>query len=93
MTVETDMRILIAALLLTAATGLASAAAPAPAPRLFNSDDGAQVQCPQDKVVWLDTRTHLYYNKGTKHYANTAHGGFGCLKDVKAAGNKAGENN
>ena len=78
------------ALGLTLAIGLASAAAPAPASRLFSSEDAAKVQCPMDKVVWLDSRTHLYYRKGTKHYANTANGGFGCLADVKAAGNKAG---
>lgn len=84
------MRMSIAALLLTAATGSVFAD-PAPALRLFNSEDAAQVQCPMDKVVWLDSHAHLYYRKGTKHYANTAHGGFGCLADVKAAGNQAGE--
>jgi hypothetical protein len=56
----------------------------------FNDEVTAQTRCPLDTVVWLDTRTHLYYRKGTKTYANTAHGGFTCLKEVKAAGNKAG---
>jgi len=79
---------LLPALVLTSVLGVAFAAPPAA--RLFNSEDATKVQCPMDKVVWLDTRTHLYYNKGTKHYANTAHGGFGCLAEVKAAGNKAG---
>lgn len=57
----------------------------------FNDEVTAQTRCPLDKVVWLDTRTHLYYRKGTKMYANTAHGGFACLKEVKEAGNKSGE--
>lgn len=56
----------------------------------FNDEVTAQTRCPLDKVIWLDTRTHLYYRKGTKMYANTAHGGFACLKEVKEAGNKAG---
>jgi len=83
------MHKLILALSLAAATGAAFAAAPAPAPT-YNSDDGARVHCPLDKVVWLDTRAHLYYFQKSKHYANTSHGGFACLKDVKEAGNKAG---
>ena len=57
----------------------------------FNDEITAQTRCPLDKVVWLDTRTHLYYHKGTKMYANTAHGGFACMKEVKEAGNKPGE--
>jgi hypothetical protein len=57
----------------------------------FNDEVTAETRCPLDKVVWLDTRTHLYYRKGTKMYANTAHGGFACLKEVKESGNKAGE--
>ena len=56
----------------------------------FNDEVTAQTRCPLDKVVWLDTRAHLYYLKGTKHYANTANGGFACLKEVKEAGNKPG---
>lgn len=58
---------------------------------MFNDELTAQTRCPLDKVVWLNTTTHLYYRKGTKMYANTAHGGFACLKEVKEAGNKAGE--
>jgi hypothetical protein len=57
----------------------------------FNDEVTAQTRCPLDTVVWLDTRTHLYYRKGTKMYANTAHGGFTCLKEVKEAGNKPGK--
>lgn len=56
----------------------------------FNDEVTAQTRCPLDKVVWLDTHSHLYYRKGTKMYANSAHGGFACLKEVKEAGNKQG---
>jgi hypothetical protein len=77
--------------------GLALASAPAfaggsttPATVVtFNDEVTAQTRCPLDTVVWLDTHSHLYYKKHSKMYANTAHGGFACMKEVKEAGNKA----
>ena len=57
---------------------------------LLNDEVSAQTRCPLDKVVWLNTSTHLYYHKGAKLYANTAHGGFACMKEAKEAGNKPG---
>lgn len=57
----------------------------------FNDETAAQARCPLDKVVWLDTRTHLYWPKRSKMYANTANGGFACLKEVRDAGDKPGE--
>ena len=56
----------------------------------FNAELTAQTRCPLDTVVWLNTRTHLYYKKHSKMYANTAQGGFACLKEVREAGNKPG---
>ncbi|HSN18932.1 MAG TPA: hypothetical protein VLV87_12085 [Gammaproteobacteria bacterium] len=70
---------------------LSPAFAAAPAPILFNDELTAQTRCPLDTVVWLDTHNHHYYFKRSKMYANTAQGGFGCLKEVKEAGNKPGE--
>jgi hypothetical protein len=83
------MKTLIPALLLVLAFGAASAA-PAPVVQ-FNDEVTAQTRCPLDKVVWLNTKLHLYYKKGSKQYANSAQGGFVCLKEAKAAGNKAGK--
>lgn len=79
-------------LLLASALSLTLApafAAPTPI-QSFNSEDGAQVHCPLDKVVWLDTKTHLFYYRSSTHYANSGHGGFVCRKDAVAAGNKVG---
>lgn len=73
------------------ALALGSAVAADPAPVLFNDETTAQTRCPLDTVVWLDTHAHLYYLKRSKMYVNTPHGGFGCLKEVKAAGNKPGD--
>ena len=84
------MQRLLFALGLSLALSPAFAATPAKVVN-FNDEVTAQTRCPLDKVVWLDTRSHLFYLKGTKHYANTANGGFACMKEVKAAGNKPGE--
>jgi hypothetical protein len=83
------MRRSLAALALSLALGTAFAAVPAVF--LSNSEDGAQIHCPVDKVVWLDTHARRYYYRSSKHYAATAKGGFGCLLEVKAAGNKPGK--
>ena len=83
------MRRLLPALFL--ALCLAPAFAAKPGIQLFNSEDSAQVHCPLDKVVWLEPRLHLYYYRGSKHYANSGQGGFVCRQDAMAAGNKAGK--
>ncbi len=70
---------------------LVPAFAAAPAPVLSNSEDGAQIRCPLDKIVWLNTSAHKYYFRSSKHYAATAKGGFACLQEVKASGAKTGE--
>lgn len=77
--------------MLILALTLAPAFAAPPAVYLSNSEDGAQIHCPLDKIVWLNTATHKYYFRSSKHYANSAKGGFACLAEVKAAGNKPGE--
>ena len=74
----------------TLALALGSAFAAAPAVRTFTSEEAAQVQCPLDKVVWLEPKTHRYYFRGSRHYANSGTGGFACLEEVKKAGNKKG---
>lgn len=84
------MQRLLLALGLILSLGSAFAAAPAKV-QTFNDETAAQTQCPLDTVVWLDTRTHLYWPKRSKMYANTANGGFACLKEVRDAGNKPGE--
>ena len=70
---------------------MAQAFAAAPAVPTFTSEEAAQIQCPLDKVVWLEPKTHRYYFRSSKHYANSGTGGFACLKVVKAAGNRPGD--
>lgn len=83
------MRALIFALLSCLALG--GLAAPKPAPvKTYPAEEQAQVQCPYDSVVWLNPRTHLWYTRKSKHYANDRWGGFACKGDVVKAGNKPG---
>lgn len=82
------MRTLFLVLSMAAAAGTAFAATPT-AIQTFNSEDAAQVHCPLDKVVWLEPKAHLYYYRSSKHYANSATGGFVCRGDAIKAGNKA----
>jgi hypothetical protein len=78
-------------LILGLSAALSPAFATAPAIFLSNSEDGAQIHCPLDKVVWLNTSAHKYYFRSSKHYAATAKGGFACLQEVKASGTKKGD--
>lgn len=77
-------------LVLALCLALSPAFAKAPQAPMFNSEDAVQIRCPLDKVVWLEPKAHKYYFRSSKHYANSGTGGFACLQEVKAAGNKKG---
>ncbi len=81
------MRALSIALLLALPLAVLAAA---PAVPQYTSEDGAQIHCPLDTVVWLNTRNKTWYPKRSKHYANSPQGGFVCLADAKKAGMKRG---
>jgi hypothetical protein len=40
-------------------------------------------------VVWVNTRSKIYYMQGTKYYGKTSHGSYACLSAAKAAGDRA----
>jgi len=84
------MRMLSFVFCLSVAALASAADAVAPGIQMFNSEAGAQVHCPLDKVVWLEPRQHLFYYQSSKHYANSGTGGFVCRKDAIEAGNKPG---
>lgn len=84
------MRTPIIALFMSLAVS-AAFAAPAPAVPQFNSEEAAQVRCPYDVVVWLNPRTHLWYTRNSKHYANDRYGGFVCKGEAVKAGMKPGK--
>jgi len=67
-------------------------ASPATAQTLYQTQDAAQQACPNDTVVWLNTRTGVYHFQGERWYDNTEEGAFVCEKDADANGDRATEN-
>jgi hypothetical protein len=69
-----------------------SAATQAPAAsdslQLFDTEEAAQKHCPKDQVVWLNTRSGIYHEKGMRWYGNTKHGAYVCRKEADAAGDR-----
>jgi hypothetical protein len=56
--------------------------------QLFVSESAAQAHCPRDQVVWLNTNSGIYHEKGMRWYANTKAGAFVCRREADAAGDR-----
>ncbi len=56
--------------------------------QLFSSERAAQAHCPRDVVVWLDTKSGIYHEKGMRWYGNTKSGAHVCRKEADAAGDR-----
>ena len=56
--------------------------------QLFASEAAAQAHCPRDQVVWLNTNSGIYHEKGMRWYGNTKSGAYVCRKEADAAGNR-----
>jgi len=56
--------------------------------QLFDSEAAAQRHCPRDVVVWLNTKTGIYHEKGMRWYGNTKHGAYVCRREADAAGDR-----
>jgi hypothetical protein len=56
--------------------------------QLFDTEEAAQKHCPKDQVVWLNTRSGIYHEKGMRWYGNTKHGAYVCRKEADAAGER-----
>lgn len=65
---------------------------PAIAQTQYQSQDQAQVHCPNDTVVWLNTRTDIYHFQGERWYGNTEEGAYVCEKQADTAGDRATRN-
>jgi|SRR5665213_293409 len=53
---------------------------------MFQSESGAQAHCPSDVVVWLNTKSGIWHEKGMRWYGRTRQGAFVCRKEAAAAG-------
>jgi hypothetical protein len=56
--------------------------------QLFATEAAAQAHCPRDQVVWLNTNSGIYHEKGMRWYGNTRSGAYVCRKEADAAGNR-----
>src|ERR1700733_16339240 len=57
--------------------------------QLFSTPQAAQKHCPNDMVVWLNTRTGIYHYAGQRWYGNTEYGAYVCEKEAIAADDRA----
>lgn len=53
---------------------------------MFDTEAAAQTHCPSDTVVWLNTKSGVYHEKGMRWYGRTKHGAYVCKKEADAAG-------
>jgi hypothetical protein len=56
--------------------------------QLFATERAAQGHCPRDIVVWLNTNSGIYHEKGMRWYGNTKSGAYVCRREADAAGNR-----
>jgi hypothetical protein len=85
---EIMIRLAIATLLIAVTSSCAFAlgeSSPKHQLRVFRTERGAREQCPNDQIVWANTRLHVLYLRGDKHWGHT-HGGFACESEARALG-------
>jgi hypothetical protein len=56
--------------------------------RQYSVESDAQRHCPKDEVVWLNTSSGIYHEKGMRWYGRTKHGAYVCRKEANAAGDR-----
>jgi len=58
----------------------------------FATEAGAQSHCASDIVVWLNTKTGIWHEKGMRWYGHAKQGAYVCRKEAAAAGYRDTEN-
>jgi hypothetical protein len=48
--------------------------------------------CPGDKVVWVNTRSHVYHFEGERYFGSTKDGKFICERDADQEGDRPTRN-
>ncbi len=59
---------------------------------MFRTEAVAQAHCPSDVVVWLNTKTGIWHEKGMRWYGRTRYGAYVCRKEAAAARYRDTEN-
>jgi hypothetical protein len=63
-----------------------------PAAQHFHSELEAKQHCPNDTVVWVNTKTGVYHLKGERWYGATKEGVYVCRKEADAEGDRMTRN-
>lgn len=58
----------------------------------YQSERKAKQHCPDDSVVWVNTKTGVYHFKGQRWYGNTKEGAYECRKEADGEGDRATRN-
>jgi hypothetical protein len=64
----------------------------APSAPHFHTEQQAQQHCPNDTVVWVNTKTGVYHLKGERWYGATKAGAYVCRKEADAEGDRMTRN-
>jgi hypothetical protein len=52
----------------------------------------ASLQCPNDIIVWVNTKTHVYHFPGMTWYGHTIDGKYLCKRDADLEGDRPTRN-
>jgi hypothetical protein len=52
----------------------------------------AGMTCPGDKLVWVNTRSHVYHFQGERYFGSTKEGKFICERDADKEGDRPTRN-
>jgi hypothetical protein len=53
---------------------------------MFDTESEAHSHCPKDIVVWLNTKSGIWHEKGMRWYGRTRQGAYVCRKEAAAEG-------
>ena len=87
-----SLRVATASLYIAAALLSMASALPALAFHKQYAPVAANISCPSDRRVWVNTRTGIYHLEGERWFGRTKQGQFECEKAAKAEGDRETRN-
>ena len=58
----------------------------------FDDPNAAQAKCPNDVVVWVNTRSGVFHMPGTRWFGMTEYGTYECESDAVSEGDRESRN-
>jgi hypothetical protein len=80
------------ALAVLAVPAFAQTATQKPSPQTRSTGGGADMSCPGDKVVWVNTKSGIYHFKGERWFGATKEGKYMCEHAADAEGDRPTHN-